>query len=55
MELLKYLINMYKITLFAFFISLSMSGQSIEFERIGKTDSLIKKEILFESMMGYFE
>lgn len=41
---------MYKITLFAFFISLSMAGQSIEFERIGKTDSLIKKEILFNRL-----
>jgi hypothetical protein len=41
---------MYKITLFAFFISLSMVGQSLEFERIGKTDSLIKKEILFDRL-----
>jgi hypothetical protein len=41
---------MYKIILFAFFISLSMAGQSIEFERIGKTDSLAKKEILFNRL-----
>ena len=41
---------MHKITLFAFFISLSMAGQSIEFEKIGKTDSLAKKEILFNRL-----
>lgn len=41
---------MYKTTLFAFFISLSMAGQSIEFEKTGKTDSLAKKEILFNRL-----
>ena len=41
---------MYKITLFVFLISLSMAGQSIEFERIGKTDSLAKKEVLFNRL-----
>lgn len=42
--------NMYKTTLFAFFISLSMAGQSIELERIGKTDSLVKKDVLFNRL-----
>ena len=41
---------MYKILLFVFFISLSATGQSIEFEKIGKTDSLVKKEILFSRL-----
>ncbi len=41
---------MYKITLFTYLISLSMAGQSIEFERIEKTDSLAKKEILFNRL-----
>lgn len=39
-----------KLTILTFFISLSMSGQSIEYEKIGKTDSLAKKEIFFNRL-----
>lgn len=41
---------MKKLTIFIFFISLSMVGQSIEFEKIGKTDSIVKKEVLFNRL-----
>lgn len=41
---------MNKLTFFIFFISVSVAGQSIEFEKIGKTDSLVKKEVLFNRL-----
>ena len=41
---------MIKITIFSLFVTFSLTSQSIVFETIGETDSLIRKEVLFNRL-----